>query len=52
MPCLVATMKAKRSDGPPVPLEETLAVLRDAAREVGVNLMVLIDGDRQGEARD
>jgi hypothetical protein len=41
MPCLLATVK--HDAGPPAPLEETLAVLRDAAREAGVHLTVITD---------
>ncbi|MFF1843033.1 hypothetical protein ACFVW9_14970 [Streptomyces sp. NPDC058217] len=39
MPCLIAT--TPRSDGPRAPLADTLAVLREAAREAGVALTIV-----------
>ncbi|MFE9855632.1 hypothetical protein [Streptomyces sp. NPDC005780] len=41
MPCLIA---ATPRSGAQAPLEDTLGVLRDAAREVGVALTVVTDG--------
>lgn len=45
--CLVATVDR---GGPPVPLTETLAVLRDASREAGVRLTVVV-GDSCEDGR-
>lgn len=41
MPCLIATT----SRGPVAPLADTLAVLRDAAREAGASLTIVTDGE-------
>ncbi|MFF4346841.1 hypothetical protein [Streptomyces sp. NPDC001530] len=40
MPCVLATTPC---GGPPVPLADTVAVLRDAAHEAGVRLAVVTD---------
>ncbi|MET8538845.1 hypothetical protein ABZV67_46260 [Streptomyces sp. NPDC005065] len=40
MPCLVA---ATPRGGPRAPLADTLAVLREAAREAGVDLTIVTD---------
>lgn len=42
-PCLIATTPR---GGPAAPLTDILAVLRDAAREVGVSLAIVTDGER------
>ncbi|WP_406338297.1 hypothetical protein OG987_13435 [Streptomyces sp. NBC_01620] len=39
MPCLIAT--TPRGDGPRAPLADTLTVLREAAREAGVDLTIV-----------
>ncbi|MFF1901526.1 hypothetical protein [Streptomyces sp. NPDC058206] len=39
MPCLIAT--TPRGDGPRAPLADTLAVLRETAREAGVDLTIV-----------
>ncbi|MFJ7963106.1 hypothetical protein [Streptomyces sp. NPDC096324] len=44
-PCFVAT--SSRPSGTAAPLEDTLAVLRDAALEAGVRLHVMIEDDRR-----
>ncbi|WP_330245253.1 hypothetical protein OHA33_18865 [Streptomyces sp. NBC_00562] len=41
MPCLIAT--APRGGGPRAPLTDTLTVLREAAREAGVDLAIVAD---------
>ena len=41
MPCLIAT--TPRGDSPRAPLADTLAVLREAAREAGVALTIATD---------
>lgn len=45
-PCMVAT--TSRSDKPPAPLEEVLVVLRDAALEANVRLLVLLEDGQHG----
>jgi hypothetical protein len=45
-PCFLATTPQRA--GPPIPLEETLAVLRDAALEAGVQLHVMLEDERHG----
>lgn len=44
-PCLVAT--TPRASGPPTPLEDTLAALREAALEARVRLHVMLERERQ-----
>lgn len=41
MPCLVAT---RPRDRPQAPLEDTLAVIREAAREAGATITIVTDG--------
>lgn len=43
MPCLVATTPRGGLTGP---LADTLDVLRDAAREAGVTLTIITDGEQ------